>query len=304
MDFPVINLDIIYRIIYWSAKDAGENLKEWKSALPLLGVCSSWRQACLKRLYSNFIIDDTIGDNASLIMDNGYGRLVKRMIVDETWEHITKIIIDIVGATESNCPGVGEFMEGMPECDSGYDECDGFCVCDRYNIIPPMMGVSKTCPNGYFHERIGFLHTQLADMLKEKMPNIISFDLFLNWLPVPDVNIFESILKTYESQITELKYDGPGLRIELESPKLTNITYIYDEGSFENPDEFIIVFPESLYEVIVNDNIFDIVYDEASLDALEIVHFTSITGDEFHERQLITELNKRCPKLKDVYVKP
>ncbi|KAI9471446.1 hypothetical protein BX667DRAFT_508680 [Coemansia mojavensis] len=313
MDFPVINLDIIYRIIYWSAKDAGENLKEWKSALPLLGVCSSWRQAGLKRLYSTIFLTGANIDgqfyrpNYTLIMDNGYGSLVKRMVdPDDYWDNATMEVIRIVGATESSCPGIDKFMEDRPECISDDDEDheDGyrFCLCTSYDIYREYHLVNVECPNQVYHENAGYIQPRLADMLKEKLPNITAFCIQQAWMPYPLVNIFLDILKIYESQITSLEYDGPELGIELESPNLRSFGYSYNTY-YENYEMFEISNPELIRKIKVRDwsSGFDYILDNC--DAVEVVHMFDETANNFQQKFSLDKVKSEFPNIKFVILK-
>ncbi|KAI9471464.1 hypothetical protein BX667DRAFT_508703 [Coemansia mojavensis] len=167
------NIDIIYKIFYWFLNDKAYSITKWKDALLLLSVCSSWRQAGLKQLYRNILIEyEYLGrkhysSNASLVLANGYGSLAKRIIVENVaWVDLTDFIIRLVGANEDNCPGVNAFTKRVPE--RKFD------------------ATSKHCPNMGRHLNAIQIHPRLASMLKSKLPNVSSFKLFQPWMPVAD----------------------------------------------------------------------------------------------------------------------
>ncbi|KAI9471466.1 hypothetical protein BX667DRAFT_519847, partial [Coemansia mojavensis] len=285
-------------------------LKEWKNALTLLGFCSSWRQAGLKQLYSTkflsgaFIDGRVCSSNYTLIMDNRYSSLVKRMVdVVGNWESTTKKVVKIVNATEINCPGVDEFMKDKPKC--AFKDCvygNRLCLCTCYYLRRNYHMPNVECPNQSYHNNAASIQPKLAYMLKEKVPNITAFYIKQEWSPYRCVNIFVNILKLYESQIIELDYNVPELGIQLESPKLKSFGYDYNTNYDDNEMDFTISHPE-LTRVIKGSNWGNNKYNTDSCNAVEVLHLVYKTAYEFLWNSSLENIKALFPKIKFVILK-
>ncbi|KAI9472645.1 hypothetical protein BX667DRAFT_500220 [Coemansia mojavensis] len=178
-------------------------------------------------------------------MDNSYGGLVKRMIYNEEMCRVFVIahIIELVGATESNCLGVNEFIRGMPMCQN-----DKRCICHCYKHFTGWNSDFPNCPNMIYHGNAVGIQVVLAKVLKNKLPNVINFDLDHSWMPSYCTDIFLNILLEYQGQTTDLKFQGSEIKCNLICPKLTSITYL-NIDHFDEDGRSSVTHPQILRKI-------------------------------------------------------
>ncbi|KAJ2847228.1 hypothetical protein IWW36_003960 [Coemansia brasiliensis] len=228
LSFSDIHLDIIYRIIYWYTRRAVTDLAEWKNALSILSVCSTWRQYGVKLMYSNaFIVDRNFyiiysqsatnkksaynpdypyaASNLGLIKTHGYCSDVKRLAVmpgdSEDLLDIVCYINYFVGATEATCPGTDMLM--------GYDS-DNDISFSTYRV-DPMFGSISHC---------------LSLMLKEKLPKVSSLDIYHTGSSSRYYQFIPDILNAYLNQLICARYIGHAYLNSVGSNSLKSLTLL------------------------------------------------------------------------------
>ncbi|KAJ2632814.1 hypothetical protein H4R22_000954 [Coemansia sp. RSA 1290] len=227
LSFSDIHLDIIYRIIYWYTRRAVTDLVEWKRALPILSVCSAWRQYGIKIMYTNAIIVERnfyflfnqtatkrpaynpdypyAASNLGLIKAHGLCSDVRRLVVmpgdSDDLLDVVCYINYFVDATEATCPGTDMLM--------GYDSDTDLTFATRR--VNAMFKSISRC---------------LCLLLKEKLPRVTCLDIHHTGSSSRYYQFIPDILDVYLDQLTCVRYTGHAYLNTVGSKSLKSLTLL------------------------------------------------------------------------------
>ncbi|KAJ2448885.1 hypothetical protein EV183_005196 [Coemansia sp. RSA 2336] len=227
LSFSDIHLDVIYRIIYWYTGRAATDLLEWKRALPILSVCSVWRQYATKIMYTNAIIVGRnhyhlfsqsatkkpaynpdypyAASNLALIKAHGLCDDVRRLAVmpgdSDDLLDVVCYINHFVDATEATCPGTDMLM--------GYDSDTDFSLAT--SRVEAMFGSISRC---------------LCLLLKAKLPRVTSLDIYHTGSSSRYYQFIPDILSAYLDQLTCACYTGHAQLNAVGSKSLKSLTLL------------------------------------------------------------------------------